>query len=88
MFSSLGLNPRLKDLKLNMDMYLPLELIKKRPLEVDEAITRFEPGQNPYKIRELNDFLVESCTWGSRRGSNPQPSVPQTDAPPLSYDHH
>lgn len=26
--------------------------------------------------------------WGDRRDSNPQPTVPQTVALPLSYDHH
>ena len=25
---------------------------------------------------------------GDRWDSNPQPSEPQSDAPPLSYDHH
>lgn len=35
-----------------------------------------------------NTTYLEAIFWGGRPDSNRQPSGPQPDAPPLSYDHH
>jgi hypothetical protein len=32
--------------------------------------------------------FIEKEFWGGRWGSNPRPSVPQTDVLPLNYAHH
>lgn len=48
-------------------------------------------GKLEYTMNKPFDIIFKSAkglTWGGRWGSNPQPSVPQTDAPPLSYAHH
>lgn len=74
------------------ELFIGSEMGQKRELiQLVVQNLSFKDGKLSYDLQKPFDSILISedrSKWGERRDSNPQPSVPQTDAPPLSYSHH
>ncbi len=71
------------DRLLRYDLLKPFEAIQMGSEMLKNESKRFEPENQ----LQNEGFWDKNPLWGDRRDLNPQPSVPQTDALPLSYDH-
>ncbi len=86
--SAVGLNLVLEDGLLRCDLLKPFELIQQGSEMLKNEAKMFEPKNSAIGTVQTSYSAHSNPFWGDRRDSNPQPSVPQTDALPLSYDHH
>ena len=80
-------NLYLKDKKLDIQARTPFLLIKNAVEETQRINKLLEPNEMPVFLEKNGELYPQNPIWGDRRGSNPQPVVPQTTALPLSYDH-
>lgn len=85
---ALGLNLVLDDKKLQFHLTKPFEVINKGVEILKSSQDMFVPSKTGEFEANMDQSAQNSPLMGGRRGSNPQPLLPQSSALPLSYDHH
>lgn len=83
----IGSNLTVKDKKIEITVRKPFEYFQEAVSEINSN-ARLEPNDLPDITSQSALFYSKYPIVGGRRGSNPQPLLPQSSALPLSYDHH